>query len=84
MLTKIDLTLLKGMFKTYTEDVVSMVRDETRSLIAASEQRITAKLENKIDQLRSDVIDLTNNSILPQIHELQEDNLRIKKFVRMV
>ncbi|MFZ2681983.1 MAG: hypothetical protein WAZ14_02740 [Patescibacteria group bacterium] len=91
MLTKTDISLLKGMFETQKKDIILDMRDETRSVInaaiTASEQRMTNKLdklEQKIDRVASDAAELIGDSILPQIDELRRADARIKKFVGMV
>lgn len=83
MLTKKDIALLKGMF----DDVKTEMRDEFHSCIAASEARLTVKidrLDKKIDHVAEDTAELIGNSILPQIAELQHEDIRIKKFVGMI
>lgn len=91
MFTKQDIVLLKGMFKSYTEDVVLLIRDEMDARFAASENKMMTRmdqialhLEKKIDHVAADTAELIGNSILPQIAELQEEDIRIKKFVGVV
>jgi hypothetical protein len=77
MFSKQDIALLKGMFETYKKDTISEIRDETRSLIVASEARLRKGIV-------LDITEFIDTAILPQIAELQEDVVVLKQHVRLV
>jgi len=85
MFTKEDVKVLRGMFQENNKvlfghmderdrDLKREIRDEMQSLISASEVRMIARIdavEAKVDGLRSDILEVIDDAILPQIAELQ-------------
>ena len=71
MLTKQDMLLLRGMFsEVLTQNNVELkrdIRDEVHALIAASEDRMLGRME----LMKHEIIEFLDQTILPQIHELQ-------------
>lgn len=98
MLSKDDIKVLRGMFRENNEvlrkDFGREIRDEVHALIAASEHRVTAKIEAKIEkeitsvrgeihELRMEVVELIDTSILPQIADLQQDMIVVKHKLKL-
>jgi hypothetical protein len=87
MLDKQDIAILKGMFADAKIDM----HDELKVLFAVSENklitrmdRLAAELRTEIKDMRNEIVDLIDDSILPQIEALRQEDARIKKFVGMV
>jgi hypothetical protein len=78
MLEKQDIAILKGMFEVFRKDITTEMRDETRALIAASENRLRIGLRADII---ADIGDLLETSVFVPLKELQKDNLRIKRHI---
>lgn len=87
MLTKEDIALLKGMFQSQTESIVSLVRDESRALIAASENRMIARmdrLEQKVNHVAADTAEIIGEIIFPRIEALEYRTDKIEKHPQLV
>lgn len=80
MFAKKDIALLKGMFESQTESIVSLVRDESRALIAASENRMTAR----IDRVAADTAEMIGAMVLPRIETLENRTKKIEKHLQLV
>lgn len=80
---------LKEVFKVFRVDLVREIREETKALIAASENRmmhrmdgIGQRLEQKIEGTKLEIIEFIDESILPQIAE--HDTILIKHGLKVV
>ncbi len=80
MFTKKDIEILKGMFLENNAILRLEIRDEMHALITATENR----LRKDINQVREDVVELIDSTILPQISDLQHDVGRIKRHIGLV
>lgn len=106
MLTTKDVTTIQGMLDAQAqglekrltthlearlEDTERRMRDETRSLISASEHRVTTNvtttLRGEMHQMEKRIVsgvnDLIGEKILPQIGELQKDVALLKRHTRL-
>lgn len=84
MLDQQDIELLRGMFadqdkrflaaiKDNNHELKREIRDETHSLLRATEVRMDVKLEKIKTEIVTEVADMLDTSILPQIADLQRD-----------
>lgn len=98
MLDNKDITVLQGMFKEQdqrfleamkqnNQDLKEEIRDEMRALLGATETRIKSELGAKIDsvekRITTDIAELLDTSVLPQIAELQRDMTKVKQHLQL-
>lgn len=75
-----------GMIKEVVQDLLEQnnhmlkreIRDEIYSANKAMENRLIGKIDNLRSEIASDIGDILDNSVLPQITELQLDMARVK------
>lgn len=93
MLDKQDIVQLRGVFQEVlvqnNADLKVEIRDEMRSLLVATENRIMSEMRERIGKVHSNMHDMEKRivhgisevldaSILPQIAELQQDMTKVK------
>lgn len=98
MLDTNDIAQLRGMFgELLVENNRTLkreIRDETHSIVSAavfaSEQRLIQRIDDVEKNLRQEihdvkdaVIDIIDESVLPQIEEHRVDILRVKKHLQL-
>ena len=84
MLTKKDLELigelLDGRFDMHKQEM----RDETYSIVKASEAGLIRHIDKVKEEIIDAVIDVIDRGILPQIDELQRDMVLVKRTLQLV
>lgn len=88
MLDNQDIATLQRMFDQHAQDMKADIRDEIRSSIAASEHRMKAHVEDVVGTAKKEIVtelsELLDASVLPQIAELQTDMTRVKQHSALV
>lgn len=99
MLSKKDITLLQGMFHEQEErfdkkmdiklhDLRLDMRDELHAVVKATEVSILRKMDEKMTTMKEEIIDAVidalDEGILPQIAELQQDMVKVKRPLHFV
>lgn len=85
---------LKEVLGVFRVDLVREIREETHALIAASENRVITllrgeiqqvkhELQSEIQQSKIEIIEFIDNAIMPQISDLQRDNVVIKRHLKL-
>lgn len=81
----VTVPILKEVLSAFRVDMVREIREETRALIAASENRIVSQLRGEMRQMKREIIgeitDFIDSAILPQIADLQREVAYIKRHV---
>lgn len=86
MLDKQDIVQLRGVFREIlvqnNADLKVEIRDEMRSLLAATEARFKSDMREMESRLHGDIVGdigtILDESVLPQIAELQRDMTKVK------
>ncbi len=98
MLDTKDIEILRGMFRENNEifgaQLKREIRDEMYSVVKASEASLIRRMDSMKDELltRMDsmkkeiidgVIDVIDDGVLPQIEELQQDVITVKRHLKL-
>lgn len=87
MLDKQDIAVLQQMFDQHGQDIKTDIRDEIRSSINASEQRMKTHVEQVVGATKKEIVteisELLDTTILPQIAELQTDMATVKQHLKL-
>lgn len=95
MLDKNDIKILRGMFRENNEvfgaQLKREIRDEMYSVVngavVASERRMIERMDSKMDSVKKEIIDgiidVLDDNILPQIQELREDMVMVRRHLKL-
>ena len=86
MLSKNDLNELRGIMREVVEEnngvLKREIRDEVHSLIKASEAGLIRRMDEKMDQMKTEILDgvddIVGGSLLPQIDDLDRRVIRLE------
>ncbi len=87
-------TLVRGLFQEQEtrlgqklEDLKENLRDEMHSCISASEHRMMNRMDGALERVKTEIIDaigeIFDESVLPQISDLQIDMRQVKNHLQM-
>ncbi len=87
MLNKTDMVALSGLIKEVVQDLLNQnlhilkidLRDEMYAMNKALEQRLNKKIEDTRRETVSDIAEILEVSVLPQINELQCEMIVVKQ-----
>ena len=84
---KEEFGLHEARFDQRLDDLKENIRDEMRSCISASETRMTNRMDGALERVKTEIIDaigeILDESVLPQISDLQADMRRVKNHLQM-
>ena len=94
MLDKNDIAILWGMFTENNSILKREIRDEMHALIKASEAglireirstegRMITRMDSMKQEITDGVIDVIDDNILPQVQELRENVVMIKRHLKL-
>ncbi len=87
MLDKKDIQILQGMFlqnnAILKQDICKEMREEMQAMITASEHRLIARMDRLRTEIVTDVAEVLDECILPQIADLQNDMTMVKRHLKL-
>lgn len=83
MLDKKDIQILQGMFLENNAILKRDLRLEMHDLITASERRLIARMDRLRTEIVTDVAEVLDECILPQIADLQDDMAMVKRHLKL-
>ena len=77
----------EARFDQKMDDLKGNIRDEMRSCISAAETRMTNRMDGALERVKTEIIDaigeILDESVLPQISDLQSDMRKVKTHLQM-